>query len=47
LVAAGVRGSSVHPGPRIVLSAGNSTKPCSADPLTGFAHGASLKIPFL
>ena len=47
LVAAGGRGSSVHRGPRIVPSAGHATKPCSADPLAGFAHGAFVKSPFL
>jgi len=46
LVAAGVRGSSVHCGPRIVPSAGQSTKPSLAEPLASFAHGAFLKFLF-
>jgi hypothetical protein len=46
-VAAGFRCTNVHRGPQIVLSAGHSTKPCLADPLVGFAHGAFRKSPFL
>ena len=44
LVAAGVRGSSVHCGPRIVPSAGQSTKPSLAEPLASFAHRAFIEF---
>jgi hypothetical protein len=34
-------------GSRIAPSAGRSSKPCLADPLASFTHGAFLKSPFL